>query len=118
MKIEEVLNAIVARQHKIAVLNSLQEHLEEYVPTDISPEPEYEIFVEDPCLVPVVTQKAIEDVISVLTGLIEEEQKELNKLTSLETKPNGRTRKPSPRKSSTRKPSTKSAKPKPSGNKK
>ena len=112
MKIQEVLLALTERQHKLAVLEDVVGYLEEFLPSDVDEDPEEKLRVEDSmCLDPVVSTKAIEEIIDLISDLIKAEQKELNKLKTLETKPNGRTRK-----SPSRKPST--AKPKPSRGKK
>lgn len=116
MKIEEVLKEITDRQHRLAVFEDVIGYLEEFLPSDTAPEPEEKLTVaEGICLDPTVSIKAFESVIDDVAKLIDTERKELKKLTSLETKPNGRTtRKPAARKSS----STSKPKPKPSRGKK
>ena len=92
MKIEEVLKEITSRQHRLAVLEDVVGYLEEFLPSDTEPEPEEKLLVEEGlCLDPKVSTKAIESVIDDVTKIIGAERKELKKLTSLETKPNGRT---------------------------
>ena len=107
MKIQEVLQELVRKQHRIAVYKDLIEYLEEFLPSDIEPVPEEPLTVDDgiPCLEPVVSHEAIESVIEQLSTILEEEHKELDKLNSTETKPNGKSSKQSaakrkPRKSS------------------
>ena len=101
MKIEEVLKEITSRQHRLTVLEDVIGYLEEFLPSDVSTEPVEKLVVEEGlCLDPNVSTKAFESVIDDIAEIIDKERKELNKLTSMETKPNGRsTRKPSGRKS-------------------
>ncbi len=102
MKIEEVLKQITDKQHRIAVLEDLVGYLEEFLPSDAAPEPEEKLFTEQGfCLDPRVSDRAFESVIDDINKLVSAERKELTKLTSLETKTNGRTAtKSRPRKSS------------------
>ena len=95
MKIEEVLKQITDKHHRIAVLEDVIGYLEEFLPSDAAPEPEEKLFTEQGlCLDPRVSEQAFESVIDDINKLVSAERKELTKLTSLETKPNGRTAKP------------------------
>ena len=93
MKIEEVLKAITDKQHRLDVLEDVIGYLEEFLPSDVELDPEkLKIEEEGVCLNPTVSNKAIESVIDNISELIKTEREELNKLNSLETKPNGRSR--------------------------
>jgi uncharacterized coiled-coil protein SlyX len=111
MNIQEVLREIVKKQHSVAVFKDIIEYLEEYLPTDTDPDPEERLTVDGSCLEATVTYEAIESVIETLSGILNEQQKELDKLNATETKPNGKSRKQPAAKKRTakRKPPTKSA---------
>tara|TARA_B100000131_G_scaffold221323_1_gene212862 strand:+ start:45385 stop:45714 length:330 start_codon:yes stop_codon:yes gene_type:complete len=102
MNIQEVLSEIVKRQHSIAVYSDVIDYLEEYLPSDTEPVPEETLTVEGSCFEPKVTQEAIEAVIETLSGILSEEQKELDKLNSMEIKPNEKPRKQPAKRSATK----------------
>jgi hypothetical protein len=106
MKIQEVLQELVRKQHRIAVYKDLIEYLEEYLPSDIDPVPEEPLTVDSgtACIEPVVSYSAIESVIEQLSTTLLGEQKELDKLNSTETKSNGKSRKQPAAKRQSRKP--------------
>lgn len=101
MKIGEVLSEITATQHRLAVINSLLEYLETFLPSDTeTPETFY---VEGPCLEPEVPTAIVEEVLEKITKIHGEQSSHLEKLNKMETKDG----KPKPRskRRTTRKPS-------------
>jgi len=103
MNIGEVLNEITATQHRLAVLASLVEYIETFLPSDVD---EAEVFfVEGPCLEPEVPTSIVEEILEKITTIQGEQFSHLEKLRKMETKDVKPKR--SPRK---RKPASKSSK--------
>jgi len=86
MHVKEVLAEIVNKQHKIAVFDDLVAYLEEYLPSDVNPEPEESLTVDVPCLEPDVSYAVIENIIEILSKMMAEESKALGKLNNMEMK--------------------------------
>ena len=84
MKIGEVLNEITATQHRLAVITSLIEYLETFLPSDTEP-PEM-FYVEGPCLEPEVPTSIVEEVLEKITKIQSEQSSRLDNLNKMETK--------------------------------
>lgn len=102
MKIGEVLSQITAAQHKLAVLGSVVEYVETFLPSDT--EDAEVFFVEGPCLEPEVPTDIVEEILESITKIQSEQIALLEKLRGMETKDVKPKR--SPRRS--KKPATKS----------
>tara|TARA_B100000886_G_scaffold53223_1_gene32743 strand:+ start:1154 stop:1459 length:306 start_codon:yes stop_codon:yes gene_type:complete len=101
MKIGEVLNEITSTQHRLAVLASVVEYLETFLPNDTeAPETFY---VDGPCLIPEVPVDIVEEVLDQIVKIQGEQEKRLENLNKMETKDV----KPKRPRRSTRKSSTK-----------
>lgn len=84
MNIGEVLSEITATQHRLAVIGSLVEYVETFLPSDTS-EPET-FFVEGPCLEPEVPTTIVEEILEKITNIQGEQLKHLENLKKMETK--------------------------------
>ena len=104
MKIGEVIKEITTTQHKLAVLESVIEYIENFLPSDTG---EAEVFfVSEPCLEPEVPAEVVEEVLESVTKIQAEHVARLEKLEGMETKDVKPRAKRSPRRS--KKPATKS----------
>lgn len=101
MNIGEVLSEITATQHRLAVLGSLVEYIETFLPSDT--EQAEVFFVEGPCLEPEVPTTIVEEILEQLTKIQDEQVKHLDKLKKMETK-DGKSKPRAKRTASTRKP--------------
>ena len=106
MKIGEVLDEITATQHRLAVIASLVEYLETFLPSDTEP-PEM-FYVEGPCLEPEVPTSIVEEVLEKITKIRAEQSSRLDNLNKMETK-DGKP-KPKPRAKRSPRPRKQSAK--------
>ena len=84
MKIGDVLDELTATQHRLAVLRCLVEYIETFLPSDTE---DAEVFyVEEPCLQPEVPTTIVEEILTKITNIQDEQFGNLEKLKSLETK--------------------------------
>lgn len=83
MKVEQLIDEMVALQHKKAVLDALIYFLEVYLPNDDG-SPSKTLLVQDPCLIPQVPIKAIETVIDDLYARSQELETQINTFKEME----------------------------------
>ena len=101
MKIGEVLNEMTSTQHRLAVIASVVEYLETFLPSDTE-KPET-FYVDGPCLIPEVPVSVVEEVLDQILKIQGEQEKRLENLNKMETKDV----KPKRARRNTRKPATK-----------
>lgn len=106
MNIGEVLSEITATQHRLAVIDSLLEYIETFLPSDTE-KPET-FYVEGPCLEPEVPTSIVEEVLEKISKLQGEQMEHLEKLKKMETKDGKPKPKPRAKRNTGRKRTTKS----------
>tara|TARA_Y100000114_G_C11763332_1_gene331235 strand:+ start:712 stop:1029 length:318 start_codon:yes stop_codon:yes gene_type:complete len=84
MNIGEVLDEITATQHRLAVISSLVEYIETFLPSDT--EGAEVFFVEGPCLQPEVPTSIVEEILELVTKIQGEQNSHLENLRKMETK--------------------------------
>lgn len=84
MNIGEVLDEITATQQRLAVLRCLVEYIETFLPSDT--EEAETFYVEEPCLNPEVPTSIVEEILTKITSIQDEQFGNLEKLKQLETK--------------------------------
>lgn len=82
MKVEQLIDELVALQHKTAVLEALVYFLEAYLPSEDG-SPAKTLLVQGPCLVPQVPIKVVETVIDELYAKAQELEQQTNHLKEM-----------------------------------
>jgi len=82
MKVEQLIDELVALQHKTAVLEAVIYFLEAYLPSDDG-SPAKTLLVPDPCLVPQVPINVVETVIDELYAKVQELEQQTNNLKEM-----------------------------------
>jgi hypothetical protein len=81
MNFEEALRKRVAMQHREAILEELLDYLNQFLPTDLGAS---EALLEvSECMIPIVGQEALENVVSTLSAELQKTVKELNTLSKM-----------------------------------
>ena len=83
MRFEEVLDLITRAQQRIAVLSSVIDSLEKYLPSDLEDGAEEVIRVSEQCLQPDVPPELVEEVVEELSKMMEDTEAELSGLRSM-----------------------------------
>jgi len=83
VRFEEVLELITRAQQRVAVLSSVIDSLEQYLPSDLGGDPDEVIMVTDQCLQPEVPHELVEEVIEEISKMMENAESELEGLRSM-----------------------------------
>lgn len=83
MKVEQLIDEMVSLQHQKAVLDALIYFLEIYLPNDDG-SPAKTLLVQDPCLVPQVPIKVVENVIDDLYARSQDLELQIHKMKEME----------------------------------
>lgn len=82
MKVEQLIDELVALQHKTTVLEAVIYFLEAYLPSDDG-SPAKTLLVPDPCLAPQVPINVVETVIDELYAKVQELEQQTNNLKEM-----------------------------------